>query len=153
VPASAGGEGRGYREHFKACDIRGVVGQEWGEDEARRIGWALGRLIRTRGEAAICVGGDFRRSTPGLKQALVDGLLDTGMSIHDVGQQPTPVVYFAARHLDCQSVAVVTASHNPARYNGIKFLVAGEPPTGPMVRELEADSTVPLRTARDSDLL
>ena len=108
---------------FKACDVRGVVGQEWGADEARRIGRSLGRMIRTRGDASVCVGGDFRRSTPPLKQEFVEGLLEAGLTIYDVGQQPTPLVYFAARQLGCRSVAVVTASHNPARYNGIKFLV------------------------------
>jgi len=123
---------------FKACDIRGVVGQEWGADDARRIGHALGRMIRSRGEASICVGGDFRRSTPALKQALANGLLDAGLNVCDVGQQPTPVVYFAARHCGCRNVAVVTASHNPARYNGIKFLVAGQPPGPALMQELES---------------
>lgn len=128
---------------FKACDIRGVVGQEWGADEARRIGRSLGQLIRTRGDASVCVGGDYRRSTPPLKQALVEGLLRAGLAIHDVGQQPTPVVYFAAWQLGCRSVAVVTASHNPARYNGVKFLVAGQPAVPPLVRELEAGCQAP----------
>jgi phosphomannomutase/phosphoglucomutase len=128
---------------FKACDIRGVVGEEWGQDEARRIGHALGRLIRTRGDESICVGGDFRRSTPLLKQALTDGLLDAGLAVHDVGQQPTPVVYFAARHLGCRSVAVVTASHNPARYNGIKFFVAGQPPGPSLIQDLQAGLDIP----------
>ncbi len=140
---------------FKACDIRGVVGQEWGQDEARRIGVSLGRMIRTRGDATICVGGDFRRSTPLLKQALTDGLLDAGLAVHDVGQQPTPVVYFAARHLGCRSVAVVTASHNPARYNGIKFLAAGQPPGPLLVQELasglDAAPSGPRGTREDRD--
>ena len=126
---------------FKACDVRGVVGQEWGADEARRIGRSLGRMIRTRGDASVCVGGDFRRSTPPLKQEFVEGLLEAGLAIYDVGQQPTPLVYFAARQLGCRSVAVVTASHNPARYNGIKFLVAGQPAVPQLVRELEAGCT------------
>jgi phosphomannomutase/phosphoglucomutase len=63
------------------------------------------------------------------------------LAIHDVGQQPTPVVYFAARQLGCRSVAVVTASHNPARYNGLKFLVAGRPAIPQLVQELEAGCT------------
>lgn len=121
---------------FKACDVRGVVGEEWGTEDARRIGQALGRMIRGRGEQTICVGGDFRRSTPPLKAALADGLCDAGLAVCDVGQQPTPVVQFAARHLGCRNVAVVTASHNPARYNGVKFVVAGQPPSPPLIREL-----------------
>lgn len=128
---------------FKACDVRGVVGQEWGADEARRIGRSLGRMIRTRGDASVCVGGDFRRSTPVLKQEFVAGLLEAGLAIHDVGQQPTPLVYFAARELGCRSVAVVTASHNPARYNGVKFVVAGQPAVPQLVQELEAGCQAP----------
>jgi len=128
---------------FKACAIRGVVGQEGGADEARRIGRSLGQMIRSRGDASVCVGGDFRRSTPLLKQAFVEGLLDAGLAIHDVGQQPTPVVYFAARQLGCRSGAVVTASHNPARYNGIKFVVAGRPAVPQLVQELEAGCQTP----------
>jgi len=100
-------------------------------------------MIRARGDAAICIGGDFRRSTPPLKQSLADGLLDAGLAVHDVGQQPTPVVNFAARHFGCRSVAVVTASHNPARYNGVKFVVAGQPPSPPLVRELESGLDAP----------
>ena len=122
---------------FKACDIRGVVDQQWNEAEAERIGRALGHLMRQAGEATICLGGDFRRSTPRLKRALTDGLLESGVHVLDVGQQPTPVVYFASRHLGCRNVAVVTASHNPGRYNGIKFLLAGRPPDTEMVQRVE----------------
>ena len=132
---------------FKACDVRGVVGQEWGADEARRIGRSLGQMIRTRGDASVCVGGDFRRSTPPLKQEFVEGLLEAGLAIHDVGQQPTPLVYFAARQLGCRSVAVVTASHNPARYNGVKFVVAGQPAVPQLVQELEAGCQAPPQDA------
>lgn len=128
---------------FKACDVRGVVGQEWGADEARRIGCCLGQMIRTRGDSSVCVGGDFRRSTPPLKQAVVEGLLEASLTIHDVGQQPTPLVYFAARQLGCRSVALVTASHNPAKYNGVKFVVAGQPAVPQLVRELEAGCQAP----------
>jgi len=123
---------------FKACDVRGEVGREWGAEEARRIGHSLGQMILARGDAAVCVGGDFRRSTPVLKSEFIEGLLAAGLAVHDVGQRPTPVVYFAARRLGCRSAAVVTASHNPARDNGIKFLVAGRPAVPPLVQELEA---------------
>jgi len=53
---------------FKSCDVRGVVGEEWDADDALRIGYSLGRMLRRRGQTAICVGGDFRRSTPSLKR-------------------------------------------------------------------------------------
>ena len=89
---------------FKACDIRGVVGEGLDEGVAGRIGQGLARMIRARGGGPVCIGGDFRRSTPRLKQALVDGLLggsaaESPIAIYDVGQAPTPVVYYASSHL------------------------------------------------------
>jgi len=123
---------------FKACDIRGVVGVDLNEDIARRIGRSLGAMMRRREESDICVGGDFRRSTPALKQALVTGLIDAGATVRDLGQVPTPVVYFASRLMGCPNTAIVTASHNPGRYNGIKFMVAGQPAVPELVAELEA---------------
>lgn len=122
---------------FKSCDVRGVVGQEWDESDAHHIGHGLAIMLHQRGESRICVGGDFRRSTPRLKQALVAGLTDGGLQVVDVGQVPTPVVAFAARHLGLKNLAIVTASHNPGKYNGIKFLVAGQPPTPGLIAELQ----------------
>ena len=129
---------------FKACDIRGVVGDQWDETDAVKIGRSLGRLMRQRGEAAICVGGDFRRSTPGLKQALIVGLTQAGIDVCDVGLQATPVIYFAAKHLNCRNLAIVTASHNPGEYNGIKFQLVGEPPDPDLIRQLEQGIASPL---------
>ncbi len=123
---------------FKACDIRGVVGEDINEDIARRIGRALGQMIRHRQQRQVCLGGDFRRSTQALKQAVLAGLLDAGLDAYDAGQAPTPVVYFAASHLGCPNVAIVTASHNPGRYNGLKFMVAGQPAIPSLVQELQA---------------
>jgi phosphomannomutase/phosphoglucomutase len=123
---------------FKACDIRGVAGSEVNADIARPIGRSLGEMIRRRNAEPVCVGGDFRRTTPAIKQALIEGLVESGVSVQDVGQVPTPVVYFAAKHLNCPSVAVVTASHNPGKYNGIKFMIGDEPAMPELMRELES---------------
>ncbi len=122
---------------FKACDIRGIVGEQWGAEEALRIGGSLGSMLRARHQSDIVVGGDFRRSTPELKVALVRGLRREGITVRDVGQVPTPVVQYAARVAECRNLAVVTASHNPGKYNGIKFIVDGWPPTPPLIEELQ----------------
>lgn len=122
---------------FKPCDIRGRVGSQWNTDDARHIGYGLGVLIRRRGRRRICVGGDFRESTLPLKAALVQGLVDSGMHVIDVGQMPTPAVYFAAHHFGCVNAAIVTASHNPPEYNGLKFLIDGRPPRPALVEELK----------------
>ena len=97
---------------FKACDIRGVVGSDLNEEIARKIGRALGTMVGRSGGGPVYLAGDFRRSTPALKQALQAGLLESGASVKDVGQVPTPVAYFAAARQGCGNVAIVTASHN-----------------------------------------
>ncbi len=132
---------------FKACDVRGVYGEELDEAMGRRIGRALGLMMRRRGEQAICVGGDFRRSTPALKAAMMEGLLEAGTTVRDLGQLPTPMIYFAGRYLQCPNVAVVTASHNAAKYNGIKFMLAGRPAVPELMAELEKGLNEPPTTA------
>ncbi|MBL7042994.1 MAG: hypothetical protein ISR77_30460 [Pirellulaceae bacterium] len=129
---------------FKSCDIRGVVGDGLDAAVVRRIGRSLGQMVRRRGGASICVGGDFRSSTPPLKTALTGGLTEAGISVHDVGQSPTPVVCFAARHLGLDSFAIVTASHNPSEYNGIKFSVAGRPAVPELIGELRDGLDAPV---------
>jgi phosphomannomutase / phosphoglucomutase len=123
---------------FKACDLRGVVGAEFNVEVAYQVGMALGSMVQAHGGGPVCLGGDFRRTTPALKAAVLTGLLETGAMVFELGQNPTPVVYFAAVHLECPNVAIVTASHNPARYNGLKFMVAGRPAIPPLVKELES---------------
>jgi phosphomannomutase/phosphoglucomutase len=122
---------------YKSCDIRGVYGDEWDETDAHRIGFAVGRILFARGQDRIFVGGDFRRSTSSLKTALNDGLLDSGTQVVDVGHAATPIVHHAARCASCRNVAVVTASHNPGKYNGIKLLINGMPALPPLISELQ----------------
>jgi phosphomannomutase len=76
----------------------------------------------------MVVAGDFRLSTPALKGALVDGLLSAGLRVLDCGQVPTPLAYFEAAERRAAGVCIVTASHNPAAYNGLKWMVNGQPP-------------------------
>jgi phosphomannomutase/phosphoglucomutase len=128
---------------FKPCDVRGIVGDEWDVDDARRIGQSLGQMLQRRRQSRIVVGGDFRRSTPLIKEALVAGLRGLGIDILDVGHAATPIVHFAARQLDCPNLAVVTASHNPGKYNGIKFLVNAAPPVPSLMTELQSGLELP----------
>ena len=119
---------------YKDCDIRGVYGRDLTEAEMRDIGRAVGTQLAGR---TIVVGGDFRTHTPALKAALLEGLLECGAQVTDVGQLSTPQLYFSKRYLDSYASAQVTASHNPAQYNGLK-LMFGKEPTGPeQMRALE----------------
>lgn len=111
---------------YKACDIRGVYGSELTEVEALLIGKAIGTFI---GGASLVVGGDTRYSTDPLKRSLIEGLLSTGSDVTDIGTVPTPATYFAKNLLKAQAAVMVTASHNPAQYNGFKLLIADTPVT------------------------
>ena len=109
---------------FKAYDIRGVVPTTLNEDVARALGRAFGTHARANGQTTIAVGRDGRLSGPALSQALVQGLVDVGMAVIDVGAVTTPMLYFAASTL-CRSGIQVTGSHNPKDYNGFKMVLDG----------------------------
>jgi len=112
-------------EIFKAYDIRGIVGKSLTADIVRRIGHALGSLAIEQGQTAIAVGRDGRLSGPELADALIEGLCAAGLDAIDLGCVPTPVTYFAAFELGCDSCVSVTGSHNPPDYNGLKMVIGG----------------------------
>lgn len=116
---------------FKACDIRGVYGRELTDEKVYAIGRALGTLL---GPKSVIVGGDVRTSTPALKSALIDGLVGSGAQVIDIGIVPTPAFYFAKSHLNADAGAMVTASHNPPEFNGLKLALGPLPIT---VEELQ----------------
>jgi phosphomannomutase/phosphomannomutase/phosphoglucomutase len=110
---------------FTVYDVRGKLGAELDEDIARRIGRAFGEYFKPR---RVAVGGDARRTSAALKQALADGLMDAGADVLDLGLTGTEEIYFAAFHLDIDGGIEVTASHNPIDYNGMKLVGLGARP-------------------------
>ena len=117
-------------EIFKAYDIRGVVGRTLTPPIVGAIGQALGSLAQERGRDTIVVGRDGRLSGPELCAALADGIRAAGANVIDVGMVATPMTYFATHHLGTQSSVMVTGSHNPPDYNGLKIVIAGETLSG-----------------------
>ena len=113
------------QEIFRAYDIRGIVGKTLTPEIVRLVGRALGTLGMERGAGAFALARDGRLSGPDLVAALADGITEAGADVIDIGMAPTPVAYFAAHHLGSQSAAVVTGSHNPPEYNGVKMVVVG----------------------------
>ncbi|MDP9880369.1 phosphomannomutase [Variovorax boronicumulans] len=109
---------------FKAYDIRGVVPLSLDVEVAEALGRAFGSAARAAGETAVAVGRDGRLSGPALVDALIDGLVATGVEVIDIGAVTTPMLYFAA-HTLCTSGIQVTGSHNPKDYNGFKMVLAG----------------------------
>ncbi len=121
---------------FRAYDIRGIVGEALTEEGVVQIGRAIGSESQKRGAKKIVVGRDGRLSGPSLQNALMDGLKQSGMDVIDVGMVPTPVVYFAATHLEAGSCVAVTGSHNPPNYNGLKVVAAGETLSSGAIKDL-----------------
>ena len=111
---------------FKAYDIRGVVGEQLDTDLVRDIGAAFARQVT---ENAMVIGHDMRASSPGLAAAFAEGANREGVDVVMIGLASTDMLYFASGHLNLPG-AMFTASHNPAKYNGIKLCRAGAAPVG-----------------------
>ena len=109
---------------FKAYDIRGRIPDELNEDLAYRIGRAYAQFIASDsdGRPDVVVGHDIRLSSPAISEALVEGLLDGSCNVHHIGQCGTEEIYFATSHFKMTGGIVVTASHNPKDYNGMKLV-------------------------------
>jgi phosphomannomutase/phosphoglucomutase len=121
---------------FKAYDIRGIVDRTLTVDAVRAIGLALGSLARRQGIRETVIGRDGRLSGPMLAGALAEGFRDAGVSVIDIGQVTTPVVYYATYELGTGTGVAVTGSHNPPEYNGLKMMVGGEALYGDAIQSL-----------------
>ena len=110
---------------FKAYDVRGRIPDQLNEDVARRIGRAYAEVIQP---GTVVVGHDIRLTSESIKQALIEGLLEQGVDVKDIGLCGTEEIYFATSHLGVGGGIAVTASHNPKDYNGMKFVRAGSQP-------------------------
>ena len=120
---------------FKAYDIRGLVPTALNTEFALALGRAFGHHALAAGETTVAVGCDGRWSSPSLSAALVQGLVDVGVAVLDVGMVTTPMLYFAA-HTLCRSGIQVTGSHNPKDYNGFKMVLAGRAIYGEEIQAL-----------------
>lgn len=124
------------KEIFKAYDIRGVVDKTLTKDVVSLIGQALGSEALARNQSSIIIGRDGRLSGPTLVDSLAEGIMATGCDVIDIGQAPTPTIYFASFYLDTQSAVAVTGSHNPPEYNGLKIVLDGETLFGDRIQAL-----------------
>ncbi|MDP1558511.1 MAG: phosphomannomutase/phosphoglucomutase [Nitrosomonas sp.] len=132
-------------EIFKAYDIRGIVDKTLTVDVVTAIGHAIGSEARVRNLTAIAIGRDGRLSGPNLTEALAKGIQKSGINVVDVGMVATPMLYYAAHELCHYSGVMVTGSHNPPDYNGLKIVLGGE--------TLAAESIQSLRIRLENDNL
>ncbi len=122
---------------FRAYDIRGIVDKTLTTEIVYDIGRALGSEAVDKGVTTLVIARDGRISSPSLSKVLADGILSTGTHILDIGTVPTPVLYFVAHHHDSHSGVMLTGSHNPADYNGLKIVLDGETLSGDRIQELK----------------
>lgn len=125
-------------EIFKAYDIRGIVGKSLTDDIVTRIGHAIGSEARSRQRHIIAIGYDGRLSGPAFSLALSRGIRNSGVDVIDLGRITTPMAYFAAFQLDTGCAVMITGSHNPPEYNGLKIVLDGETLSGAAIQSLRA---------------
>ena len=111
---------------FRAYDIRGIVDETLTPQTVYSIGQAIGSVALERGEKSISIGRDGRLSGPALSKALCEGIQAAGCDVVDIGQVPTPLLYYATFMQDSRSGVMLTGSHNPSNYNGLKIVIAGK---------------------------
>ena len=121
---------------FKSYDIRGVAGESLTHSNIRLIGQAFGSEYAGEIKGEVLVACDARLSSPELKSALIDGVRSTGLDVIDLGTIPTPLLYFAAHNSVAGTGLMVTASHNPPHFNGVKFTLANKPFYGDAIQRL-----------------
>lgn len=111
---------------FRKYDIRGVVGEQLTVPVMRQLGRAVGSILVESGYADLNVGCDARLSSPTLTKAFIRGVLSAGCNVMDLGQVPTPLLYFANEATGVRSGAMITGSHNPTDFNGLKLVINGK---------------------------
>lgn len=114
------------RSIFRAYDIRGVVDKELTSDVVYWIGRSFATAAKAQQQRAVIVGCDGRLSSPSIKEAIARGLIEGGMDVIDIGEVPTPMLYFATHTLGTSTGIMITGSHNPPEYNGLKMMIRGE---------------------------
>lgn len=124
------------RKIFRGYDIRGTYPEELNEELTELIGKAVGSFYLKNGVSEVVVGKDNRLSSNSLQKALISGLTSTGLNVQDLGIALTPMIYFASWGLEYKAAINVTASHNPAQYNGFKTVFKKSVISGTEVLEL-----------------
>ena len=122
---------------FREYDIRGKVGEDFTEEVVKEIGKAYGTIIRRKGGRKICCGRDGRLSSSSLQEALIEGILSTGIEVINIGICPTPVMYFSLFAFEDSDGGIqVTGSHNPPEFNGLKICVGKDTIFGSQIQEI-----------------
>ena len=123
---------------FKAYDIRGIYGKELTLDAIALIAKSISNLYPNDNDT-IVIGRDGRNSSSEISKALIDSFLKNGKNVIDIGEVPTPLLYFAVNHLSLNSGIIITGSHNPKEYNGLKMIMDGHTLSGGEITRIYDD--------------
>ncbi len=121
---------------FREYDVRGLVGKDLHPATVAMLGKGYGTYAAERGVRTVALGRDVRLSSPQFRDAMVDGLLSTGLDVTDVGVCPTPLLYFAIHHFRTDGGVMITGSHNPPEFNGFKLCIGLGSIYGEMIQEI-----------------
>ena len=121
---------------FREYDIRGLAEIDFDKDFALRLGKVLGTAIAEKGGKRVTVGRDVRATSDSYAEAVIEGMAWAGLHVYDIGICPTPLLYFSLFHLDVDGGIEVTASHNPAEYNGFKLCVGKDTLYGQQIQDI-----------------
>ena len=124
---------------FREYDIRGKYPQELNEESIKKIAYAIVKKCRKENVSSLVVGRDGRLSGPSLIEAFCDSLINSGINVKNIGLVTSPMLYFAAKKEISQSGIIITGSHNPKNYNGIKMVIDDKPVSGSEILELMED--------------
>ena len=122
---------------FREYDIRGLAEKDFDEGFARLLGKVHGTTVGDKGGSRVAVGRDCRLTSDRYTEAVIEGLLSTGLEVYDIGICPTPLLYFSLFHLDLDGGVMITASHNPSEYNGFKVCLGKETLYGRQILEIK----------------
>src|SRR5215469_10643611 len=121
---------------FREYDIRGIADEELLSSDVTDLGRALGTYLQRLSGNSINIGRDCRLSSRRLRDALMEGLIDSGCEVTDIGVVPTPLLYFSAVHLEADGAVMITGSHNPSEFNGFKGVCGSGALYGEAIQEV-----------------
>ena len=122
---------------FREYDIRGIADLEMLSPDVVNLGRAIGTYMRRHSGPKVSLGRDVRLSGTRLHAALLEGLVDSGCQVTDIGVVPTPVLYYSVHHLHTDAGVMITGSHNPAEYNGFKMMTSTKSVFGEAIQEIQ----------------
>jgi len=122
---------------YRAYDIRGIADKTLTKEIIYDLGKAIASEVKDKHISTIVLGRDGRLSSESFAESLAQGIISTGVNVLDVGLVPSPLVYFVAQHTEGKSAVVITASHNPAEYNGLKIIIDGDSLSGERIQQIK----------------